>query len=291
MTTLAVVGLGLIGGSIAKACVEQKLFAQVIGVDKSAQTGKFALNNKIVHKFSVDLSIVEQADLIIIATPVLAFFSIFKHLAQLKLKANAIISDAGSVKQSVIEAAQILAAKFTNFVPAHPIAGSEQSGITAAISSLFLNHQVIITPTAQTNANACEQVSNLWRKLGAKVTFMEAKKHDQILAATSHLPHLLAFALVDSLAKNDQSLAIFNYAAGGFRDFTRIAGSDPQMWRDIFISNKNEVLSNLDTFMTDLTKLKQALIAQDSDFILASLRNAQGARSYFAQILAQRNKE
>jgi len=289
MTCLVVIGLGLIGGSIAKKCRELKLFNKVIGIDNNQDVGKIALNCGAIDEFSLNLSICVQADVIIVATPVMVINKIFTQLS--KLPIDAIISDVGSVKQSVITSAKVLDNQFSNFVPAHPIAGSEQSGITAADSNLFINHQVIITPTKDTDNKACNFIADLWRKLGAQVAIMDAKNHDQILAATSHLPHLLAFTLVDCLAKNDESLQIFNYAAGGFRDFTRIAGSDSKMWHDIFLTNKEQLLNVLDGFTYNLHEFKQAIINEDSNFLIEHLNNAQGARKYFAEILAQRNKQ
>jgi len=285
--SLTVVGLGLIGGSIAKKCREDRLFKHVIGVDNNQDIGKIALNNDVIDEFSTDLAICKQADVIIIATPVLVISDILQKLAQLKV--NAIISDVGSVKQFVIESAKTLGDRFYNFVPAHPIAGSEQSGINSVNSNLFINHQVIITPTDVTDNKACDFIINLWQKLGSKVFVMDAKNHDQILAATSHLPHLLAFVLVNCLAKNDASLQIFNYAAGGFRDFTRIAGSDSKMWHDIFLTNKEQLVTVLDSFINDLHKFKTALVNENSNFLINSLKNAQGARQHFGKILAQRN--
>jgi len=287
MSSLVVIGLGLIGGSIAKKCRELQIFTQVIGIDNNPETGKFALQNGVIDVLSDDLQVCQNADLIILATPI---FAIKRFLMQLKdINTKAIISDVGSVKQPIIESAKVLGDKFANFVPAHPIAGSEKSGIYAVNSDLFVNHQVILTPD-DTEVRAVGIISEFWKKLGAKVEWMSAQQHDEIFAATSHLPHLLAFALVDSLANNDSSLDIFNHAAGGFRDFTRIAASDAQMWHDIFLDNKQSLLAALEMFTADLSRLKEALIAEDSNFLLSCMTNAQTARNHFAQILQARNK-
>ncbi|MEG6992550.1 prephenate dehydrogenase/arogenate dehydrogenase family protein, partial [Pseudomonas aeruginosa] len=150
----------------------------------------------------------------------------------------------------------------------HPIAGSEQSGVTAAKATLFRRHKVILTPSAETDADALALVDSLWRALGADVEHMEVEHHDEVLAATSHLPHLLAFTLVDSLAKRSENLEIFRYAAGGFRDFTRIAGSDPVMWHDIFLANREAVLRTLDVFRDDLDALREAVDTGDGHQLL-----------------------
>ena len=174
------------------------------------------------------------------------------------------------------------------FVPGHPIAGSEQSGVEAANGELFKRHKVILTPLPQTDALALQRVDQLWRELGADVEHMQVEHHDQVLAATSHLPHLLAFGLVDSLAKRNENLEIFRYAAGGFRDFTRIAGSDPVMWHDIFLANREAVLRTLDVFRDDLDALRDAVHAGDGHHLLGVFTRARVAREHFSKILARR---
>jgi 3-phosphoshikimate 1-carboxyvinyltransferase len=174
------------------------------------------------------------------------------------------------------------------FVPGHPIAGSEQSGVEASNAQLFKRHKVILTPLPETDPKALAVVDRLWSELGADVEHMEVGRHDEVLAATSHLPHLLAFGLVDSLAKRNENLDIFRYAAGGFRDFTRIAGSDPVMWHDIFLANREAVLRTLDSFQTDLDALREAMVAGDGHQLLGVFTRARVAREHFGKILAQR---
>src|SRR5690606_19345963 len=174
------------------------------------------------------------------------------------------------------------------FVPGHPIAGSEQSGVTAANPQLFRRHKVILTPVAETDPEALALVDRLWRALGADVEHMQVEHHDQVLAATSHLPHMLAYTLVDSLARRNENLEIFRYAAGGFRDFTRIAGSDPLMWHDIFLANRDAVLQALDEFRDDLDALRAAVVEGDGHHLLGVFTRARVAREHFSKILARR---
>ena len=199
------------------------------------------------------------------------------------------LTDVGSAKGNVVRAARLaFTGKAIRFVPGHPIAGSEQSGVEASNVQLFRRHKVILTPCEQSDELALELVDALWRELGADVEHMEVEHHDQVLAATSHLPHLLAFTLVDSLAKRSENLEIFRYAAGGFRDFTRIAGSDPVMWHDIFLANREAVLRTLDVFRDDLDALRDAVDAGDGHQLLGVFTRARVAREHFGKILARR---
>jgi 3-phosphoshikimate 1-carboxyvinyltransferase len=200
-----------------------------------------------------------------------------------------VLTDVGSAKGNVLRAARLaFTGRAVRFVPGHPIAGSEESGVEAANAQLFRRHKVILTPCEQSDEAALELVGALWRELGADVEHMEVEHHDQVLAATSHLPHLLAFTLVDSLAKRSENLEIFRYAAGGFRDFTRIAGSDPVMWHDIFLANREAVLRTLDVFRDDLDALRDAVDAGDGHQLLGVFTRARVAREHFGKILARR---
>jgi len=200
-----------------------------------------------------------------------------------------VLTDVGSAKGNVVRAARLaFSGKAVRLVPGHPIAGSEQSGVEAANAELFRRHKVILTPCEYSDEAALALVEGLWRELGADVESMEVEHHDQVLAATSHLPHLLAFTLVDSLAKRSENLEIFRYAAGGFRDFTRIAGSDPVMWHDIFLANREAVLRTLDTFRDDLDALRDAVDAGDGHQLLGVFTRARVAREHFSKILARR---
>ncbi|GAI39359.1 unnamed protein product, partial [marine sediment metagenome] len=201
----------------------------------------------------------------------------------------AIITDVGSAKGNVVrEARLVFGQRLPRFVPGHPIAGSEQSGVEASNAALFRRHKVILTPLAETDPAALALVDRLWRALDADVEHMSVERHDEVLAATSHLPHLLAFGLVDSLAKRNENLEIFRYAAGGFRDFTRIAGSDPTMWHDIFLANRDAVLRTLDTYRSDLDALRDAIAEGDGHQLLGVFTRARVAREHFSKILARR---
>jgi len=286
---LVVVGLGLIGGSFAKGLRERGLCREVVGVDLDAEARRLAVQLGVVDRCESDLAAACQgADVIQLAVPILAMEKVLAQLAALDL-GNAVLTDVGSAKGNVVRAARLaFSGKAVRLVPGHPIAGSEQSGVEAANAELFRRHKVILTPCEHSDEAALALVEGLWRELGADVEVMEVEHHDQVLAATSHLPHLLAFTLVDSLAKRSENLEIFRYAAGGFRDFTRIAGSDPVMWHDIFLANREAVLRTLDTFRDDLDALRDAVDAGDGHQLLGVFTRARVAREHFSKILARR---
>lgn len=286
---LVVIGLGLIGGSFAKGLRERGLCREVIGVDLDPESRRLAVELGVVDRCEVDLAAACQgADIIQLAVPILAMEKLLTELAKLEL-GTAVLTDVGSAKGNVVRAARLaFTGKSVRFVPGHPIAGSEQSGVEASNAQLFRRHKVILTPCEQSDESALALVDALWRELGADVEHMEVEHHDQVLAATSHLPHLLAFTLVDSLAKRSENLEIFRYAAGGFRDFTRIAGSDPVMWHDIFLANREAVLRTLDVFRDDLDALRDAVDAGDGHQLLGVFTRARVAREHFGKILARR---
>ena len=286
---LVVVGLGLIGGSFAKGMRESGLCAEVVGVDLDAASRALAVELGVVDRCETDLALAcKGADVIQLAVPILAMEKMLVLLAGMDL-GPAILTDVGSAKGNVVRAAtQAFGGMPARFVPGHPIAGSEQSGVEASDANLFERHKVILTPVAETDAASLAVVDAMWRALGADVEHMQVERHDEVLAATSHLPHLLAFGLVDSLAKRNENLDIFRYAAGGFRDFTRIAGSDPVMWHDIFLANREAVLRTLDTFRTDLDALRDAVDAGDGHQLLGVFTRARVAREHFGKILARR---
>lgn len=286
---LVVVGLGLIGGSFAKGLRERGLCREVVGVDLDAESRRLAVQLGVVDRCETDLAAACQgAEVIQLAVPILAMEKVLAQLAGLDL-GDAVLTDVGSAKGNVVRAARLVfAGKNVRLVPGHPIAGSEQSGVEAANAELFRRHKVILTPCEHSDEAAVALVESLWRELGADVEAMEVEHHDQVLAATSHLPHLLAFTLVDSLAKRSENLEIFRYAAGGFRDFTRIAGSDPVMWHDIFLANREAVLRTLDTFRDDLDALRDAVDAGDGHQLLGVFTRARVAREHFSKILARR---
>jgi 3-phosphoshikimate 1-carboxyvinyltransferase len=286
---LVVVGLGLIGGSFAKGIRESGLCSEVVGVDLDPQSRKLAVELGVVDRCEEDLATAcRGADVIQLAVPILAMERVLALLSTFDL-GNTVLTDVGSAKGNVVRAARsAFGAMPAQFVPGHPIAGSEQSGVEASNAQLFKRHKVILTPLPETDPEALALVDRLWSALGADVEHMEVERHDEVLAATSHLPHLLAFGLVDSLAKRNENLDIFRYAAGGFRDFTRIAGSDPVMWHDIFLANREAVLRTLDTFQTDLDALREAMVAGDGRQLLGVFTRARVAREHFGKILARR---
>ncbi|WP_268801176.1 prephenate dehydrogenase/arogenate dehydrogenase family protein [Pseudomonas huanghezhanensis] len=286
---LVVVGLGLIGGSFAKGLRESGLCREVVGVDLDPESRKLAVELGVVDRCEDTLAAAcVGADVIQLAVPILAMEKLLAVLATLDL-GDAVLTDVGSAKGNVVRAArEAFGAMPPRFVPGHPIAGSEQSGVEASNAQLFRRHKVILTPLADTDPAALAVVDRLWTVLGADVEHMQVERHDEVLAATSHLPHLLAFGLVDSLAKRNENLEIFRYAAGGFRDFTRIAGSDPVMWHDIFLANREAVLRTLDTFRTDLDALRDAVDAGDGQQLMGVFTRARTAREHFGEILARR---
>nr|WP_239482104.1 bifunctional prephenate dehydrogenase/3-phosphoshikimate 1-carboxyvinyltransferase [Pseudomonas insulae] len=289
MGRLVVVGLGLIGGSFAKGLREKGLFREVVGVDLDTESRRLAVELGVVDRCETELSAAcVGADVIQLAVPILAMEKVLAELAKLDLT-GVVLTDVGSAKGNVLKAARAAFGDMpARFVPGHPIAGSEQSGVEAAKAGLFRRHKVILTPLPATDPTALACVDQLWRALGADVEHMDVEHHDEVLAATSHLPHLLAFGLVDSLAKRSENLEIFRYAAGGFRDFTRIAGSDPVMWHDIFLANRQAVLRTLDAFREDLDALRAAVDAGDGHGLLGVFTRARFAREHFSKILARR---
>nr|WP_279577391.1 bifunctional prephenate dehydrogenase/3-phosphoshikimate 1-carboxyvinyltransferase [Pseudomonas sp. LA21] len=289
MRRLVVVGLGLIGGSFAKGIRQKGLFEEVVGVDRDPETRRLAVELGVVDRCEESLAAgCRDADVIQLAVPILAMEKVLGELATFDL-GNAILTDVGSAKGNVVRAAKaVFGGMPARFIPGHPIAGSEQSGVEAANAKLFRRHKVILTPLDNADADAVRCVESLWRELGADVEQMDVEHHDEVLAATSHLPHLLAFTLVDSLAKRSENLEIFRYAAGGFRDFTRIAGSDPVMWHDIFLANREAVLRILDVFRDDLDALREAVDKGDGQQLMGVFTRARVAREHFSKILAQR---
>jgi 3-phosphoshikimate 1-carboxyvinyltransferase len=284
---VAFIGLGLIGSSLARSLRANGLAKTIVASSRSERTLKTALEIGLIDRgFSEAADATKDADLIVLAMPVCATQNVLESIKH-ALKPSVIITDVGSTKGNVVAAAEaVFGSVPARFVPAHPIAGSEQSGVLAGKANLFDRHKVIITPLAHTDAEAIALVKQMWQAAGAEVLTMTVQRHDEVLAKTSHLPHLLAFSLVDTLARESQNLDIFRYAAGGFRDFTRIAGSDPTMWHDIFFANEQGILAALDSFSEGVARLKAALVAHDSDAVLGILTRAQVARHHFTHMLA-----
>ncbi|HNA19912.1 MAG TPA: bifunctional prephenate dehydrogenase/3-phosphoshikimate 1-carboxyvinyltransferase [Agitococcus sp.] len=281
------IGLGLIGSSLARVIRAQGLAKKIVASSRSERTLQTALDIALIDEAYTDAAqAVANADVVVLAMPVC---STEKVLASIKhaVRPTTIITDVGSTKGNVIDAARRVFGNVpSHFIPAHPIAGSEQSGVLAGTVDLFKGHKVIITPLAHSDKQATQQIQQLWQAAGADVLTMTVERHDEVLAKTSHLPHFLAFSLVHALAKESQNLDIFRYAAGGFRDFTRIAGSDPTMWHDIFLANKASILNALTSFNSGVEQLKAAVEAEDSEAILGILTRAQAARHHFTHMLA-----
>ncbi|MFA6179744.1 MAG: prephenate dehydrogenase/arogenate dehydrogenase family protein [Candidatus Methylopumilus sp.] len=280
MNKLVIFGVGLIGGSVALALKRQNAALHIVGVGRTGDSLQSALNLGVINEIESDVArALVNADMVIIAVPVAQTASIFSAIAP-HLEPQTTISDVGSTKSDVIQHAQtLLGEKISQFVPGHPIAGAEKSGVTAAKADLFDGKNVVLTPTEQTSATAVNQVSTLWQLAGAKVSEMSSEQHDSIFAAVSHLPHLLAFALVDDLAARPNAKQLFDFAASGFRDFTRIAGSSPEMWRDISLANRTALLKELAAYQTELSRMQ--ILLQNSD--------SAGLQSLFEQASQVRN--
>ena len=274
---LAIVGTGLIGGSFALALKQAGAVSEVLGVGRSPAKLTIARELGLIDR-AADWKQVGAADCILLAMPVGETESVLKQLAP-HLKSGAIITDAGSTKVNVIAAARTaLGPRFADFVPGHPIAGSEKSGPGAARADLYQGKKVVLTPGVETRADALGTVRALWEAAGAQVETLDAASHDRIFAAVSHLPHLAAFALVDELACRADSDAFFRFAASGFRDFTRIAGSSPEMWRDIALANREALLTEIDAYLAALRSMRQAVAGQDADAMLKMFARARAAR-------------
>lgn len=289
---VCVIGLGLIGASLAQAIKNNGLSARLVAVDRHTPSIDEAIHQGLLDTGSDNLSnVIAGSDLIIIAVPVQAVKAVFVDIKTAmdngQLAADCLITDVCSTKVNIIEAAKAVFSSLpTGFVPAHPIAGAENSGYHARRATLFVNHSVIICELATTNNVAIAKLRLLWEAVGATVMTMAADHHDAILAHTSHLPHLLAFNLVEQLASHDDNLDMFRYAAGGFRDFSRIAASDPKMWHDIFFANQSAIVSALDEYGVYLQTMRQLIIDKDSTALMGILGRAQAARRHFGHMLA-----
>lgn len=283
---LLIVGLGLIGGSVALAARRAGFANSYLGVDLAYEERQGAISLGVVDQVSASLAeLAPDADLILLAVPVLAMEPVLTALKP-HLKSTTVVTDVGSAKAVVLEAAKKVFNELPpRFVLGHPIAGAEKSGVLASQVDLFVGRKVILTPVENNDPKALALVTKLWQACGAEVIEMDVKKHDQVLARTSHLPHLLAFSLVETLARKDERLEIFRYAAGGFRDFTRVAASDPVMWRDIFLANRDATLEALDEFLEGVQRLKTAVESQDAEALVNTFTKAKSARDYFTALL------
>ena len=280
LDTLAVIGVGLIGGSLAGALKMRGAVGTVVGCGRSVENLETALARGLIDRYTTDLvEAVAAADLVLLATPVGSLADLLPRIVE-HLKPGAVLTDAGSVKGDIVEITRAaLGSHFPQFVPAHPIAGRERSGAEAADADLFRNHWVVLTPTHDTEPQAVETVRQMWECVEAKVRFMDARAHDQILGMTSHLPHAVAYALVAQLADLDSSEDYSSMTAGGFLDITRVASSDPVMWRDIFMHNAQITADLIQDHRAVLKRLEDLIRSRDAAGLEAWFRAAKELRS------------
>ena len=280
--TVCIIGTGLIGGSLALAIRQAGFCREIVGAGRTEETLIKAVELGGIDRYDTSIANAAlDADIVVVCVPLGAMTAVFEQLNTGDIQ-NTIITDAGSAKQSVIDDAEsVFGAGFQNFVPGHPIAGTEQSGVGAAFPELFQNRRVILTPTENTRTDALDKVRAMWQSAGAEVDTMSAGHHDLVLAGTSHLPHLLAFGLVDCLNNLEDVDEIFRFAAGGFRDFTRIASSDPVMWRDICLSNRDQVMAMMKRYRIEMEKMYKALEAGDGEKIREIFERAKKVRDAF----------
>lgn len=287
-----VIGIGLIGGSLAKGLKQRGACEEVIGIARKPETCEEAVNYGIVDRAYTSLKDIATelawGDVIFIAVPTLSVSSVFEEIKAL-VSPDVTITDGASVKGSVVGAAKaVFGSVPPQLVPGHPIAGSEKSGVTAANPNLYEHHRVILTPLEATSQNHIKLITDMWQAVGAEVLSMSVEEHDEVLGATSHLPHVIAYSLVDTLARDINNPNIFRYAAGGFRDFTRIASSDPVMWHDIMRANKTAILKSMDLFIDNLARLRKSIEEENSDHLLDVFSCAKEARDEFTLMLAKR---
>ncbi|MFT7413929.1 MAG: prephenate dehydrogenase [Methylophagaceae bacterium] len=276
---LAIIGVGLIGGSLSLALKKAGQVGEVVGYSRTESVRQQALNLGVIDRAANSIAdAVKDADMIFLAVPLGAMASVLAELA-LYINDDSIITDGGSAKTQVVAAARAaLGTRFSQFVAGHPIAGTEKSGPSAAFETLYNDHRVVLTPVAETNSESLAKVRAMWLLTGAEVVDMAVEHHDKVLAATSHLPHLLAFNLVGMLTKSTDCDEILRFAAGGFRDFSRIASSDPVMWRDICLSNSAAILALLNDYRQGLDSLEQAITNNDGDYLVEVFKRAKQAR-------------
>ncbi len=285
LNKIVIFGVGLIGGSVALALKKTGVAPKIVGVGRNIENLQTAINLGVIDEAEADIAkAVGDANLVLIATPVAQtqkiLEAIIPHLSQ-----STVVTDAGSTKSDIAQYVMNASKRAKNpehflsqFVGGHPIAGAEKSGVTAAKEDLFIGKNVVLTPNEKTSLEAIKLVRELWQTTGANVSEMTAQTHDQIFAAVSHLPHLLAFALVNNLANRPNAKQLFNFAASGFRDFTRIAGSSPEMWRDISLANKTALLNELEAYQAEISALHNLLKNEDSQGLQAMFEHASQAR-------------
>ncbi len=276
---LAIIGVGLIGGSLALALKKKASVQHIVGYSRDEAHLKKAVSLKIIDSYSLNIQeLVQGCDMVLLAVPLGVMADMLQSIEPY-LGQQTIVTDVGSAKATVdVAARQYLGDNYVNFVAAHPIAGTEKSGVEAGFAELFQQRRVILTPDKHTSVKAIDTVTSMWVNCGAKVETMSIQHHDEIFAATSHLPHMLAYSLVNCLADMDDKVEIFKYAAGGFRDISRIASSDPVMWRDICLHNKQALAMVLKNYATELADLSDKVNEGNSDELLDYFTRAKNRR-------------
>ena len=290
--TVCIIGLGLIGGSIGLSMKKNNFESKIIGYAKTEKTLLRAVERGLVDYTEKNLvEAVNDADLIILATPLSTFKPIIKEIAPF-LKKGSIVTDTGSAKFAVLEELKDLIPKEVEFIPGHPIAGTEESGPDSGFPELFENRWCILTPTKNNSEENVKRIKYFWELLGSKVEIMDALHHDKVLAITSHIPHLIAYNIVGTAndLANVTDSEVVKYSAGGFRDFTRIAASDPKMWSDIFTYNSEAVLEMLDLFSNDLIKLKESILKKDTHMLFSSFEKTRNVRKRIIDAGQEDNK-
>src|SRR3990167_4232211 len=262
--TITIIGVGLIGGSFARICKNKKIADRIIGFGRDEKNLKKAVELKVIDSYTQNLKeAVRDSDFILLATPVSTIIEIAREMMPY-LKKGTIITDAGSVKGEIVREIDKILPEGIFFVGAHPIAGTEKSGVEASFLDLFVGSRCVITPTEKTDSTPMEKVKEIWKEAGSEVILMDADKHDRYLAAVSHLPHAVAYALVNAVGNlEEREKGILSLSAGGFRDFTRIAASHPAMWGDIFFINKREIVEMINIFKSTLDNNKEAIVNGD----------------------------
>jgi prephenate dehydrogenase len=276
---VAILGVGLIGGSFALALKQARACGHVTGAGRSRANLELALERGVIDSIAADaVAAAHGADLVLLAAPVAQFPRLFRDMASV-LGPKALVTDGGSTKRDVVAAARAaLGRKIGQFVPSHPIAGAEKSGAGAAAAELFRERRVIVTPLPENADSAVNKIEEAWAACGARTARMDAEEHDAVLAAVSHLPHVLAYALVHEIASRENGAQLFAFAAGGFRDFTRIASSHPEMWRDICVANRDRLLEELKKYRKELDSIGKLLEAGDGAGLEKLFAEARAAR-------------
>ena len=279
---LTIFGVGLIGGSLALALKKANFCAEIVGCSRDANHLQTAVDLGVIDSFELDpVAAVRDADVVFLSVPMRAMEAVMTSFKE-GLSTTAVITDGGSSKASVVAAAaKVFGEVPARFVPAHPIAGREKSGVQAAFDSLYVDHKVILTPLEHTDDAAIETVSEMWRATGAVVAKLGVEQHDQVLAATSHLPHVVAYALVDTLAQTTFVDEIFQFAAGGFRDLSRIASSDPTMWTDICLENREAILEMITAYTSSLEQIREMIEQNDHQSLHETFRQSKLTRDSY----------